>query len=91
MKTYVVLDRYIVAKLHFAQTIYTFSWHLALACGIMQQFWIFIFVLSSTLAERIDLLKLYKEAENDVLAELKAQMVLGANSPRFDFRKENTM
>ena len=57
----------------------------------MQQFWILILILTLTLAERIDFLKLYEEAENEVNNEWKAQMILGSTSPRFHIRKENAM
>lgn len=57
----------------------------------MQQFWILIIILTLTVAERIDFLKLYEEAENEVNNEWKAQMILGATSPRFHIRKENSM
>ena len=67
------------------------SWQWFLVQETMQQFWILILILTLAIAERIDFRKLYHEAEVKVQEELKAQMILGATSQRFHFRKENSM
>ena len=75
--------------MHFIQT--EVSWQWFLVQETMQQFWILILILTLAVAERIDFRKLFDEAEGEIQEDLKAQMILGATSQRFHFRKENSM